>query len=144
MTLQFHYIVFVVLVIFFLSCREKKEELQPINNIKELFTPSKDEVLTEQALKSTGRGVHKIEIKGMKFVPEQIFVNTGDTIVWINKDVFAHDVTEFTAKRWGSSKLEPAMSWAKIIKEGDEYFCSLHVVMKGKIFLKNNAVASKQ
>ena len=143
MSLQFHCIVFVVLVILCLSCNEKKEEQQPINSIKELFAPSEDEILTDQAKKSTSSGVHKIDIKGMKFVPEQIFVNMGDTIVWINKDVFAHDVTEFTTKKWGSSKLEPAMSWAKIIKEDDEYYCSLHVVMKGKIFLKNNRSANK-
>lgn len=30
----------------------------------------------------------------MKFVPDDITVKKDDTIVWINRDMTAHDVTE--------------------------------------------------
>lgn len=79
---------------------------------------------------------HTIEIKQMKFVPSEITVQDGDSIVWINKDLVAHDVTEEKTKKWSSSLLQPGNSWKMAIHESADYYCSIHVVMKGKVQVK--------
>lgn len=78
---------------------------------------------------------YTVEIKDMKFVPESITVNKGDTIIWINRDIVPHDVTEETAKAWTSSIIPTDGSWKMAVREAADYYCSIHVVMKGKILL---------
>jgi plastocyanin len=77
--------------------------------------------------------VYTVEIKDMKFVPDDITVNSGDTIIWINRDMVAHDVTEEDTKAWTSSIIIPEQSWKMAITSSANYYCSIHVVMKGKI-----------
>ena len=81
---------------------------------------------------------HIIEIKKMKFVPSELTVHKGDTVVWINRDFFPHDVTELKNKTWSSSVLQQGKSWRKIITESTNYYCSLHIVMKGKLIVISN------
>ncbi len=84
---------------------------------------------------------HTVEISQMKFVPEVLNVSKGDTIVWINKDMVEHDVTEEATNAWTSSKIPAGGSWEMVATQSDAYFCSLHVVMKGKIIVDGNALA---
>ena len=77
-----------------------------------------------------------VEIKDMKFVPDTVTVNKGDTIMWINKDMVAHDVTEETSGAWRSGKLESGASWKLAVQDEANYLCSIHTVMKGKIELE--------
>lgn len=80
--------------------------------------------------------VYTVEIKDMKFVPENITVNKGDTIIWINRDMVAHDVTEETAKIWTSGPIAAGGSWKMAVTGEAAYYCSIHVMMKGKIELE--------
>ena len=75
---------------------------------------------------------HIVEITGMKFVPAELEVHKGDTVVWINKDLVVHDVTEDN-KAWASPPLASESSWKKAITQSDTYYCSVHVIMKGKL-----------
>lgn len=77
--------------------------------------------------------MYTVEIKDMKFVPDDITVNKGDTIIWVNKDMVAHDVTEEDTKAWTSSVITPEQSWKMEVTNSANYYCSIHVVMKGKI-----------
>ncbi len=76
---------------------------------------------------------HTVTIFKMKFNPENLVVNKGDTVVWINKDFYQHDVTELTSKKWTSKPLNQGESWSKVITEDVKYYCDLHKVMKGTI-----------
>lgn len=78
---------------------------------------------------------HIIEIKGMKFIPESLKLNKGDTVVWINKDIINHDVTEVN-NAWASSTLANEESWKTAITKSCSYYCSIHIVMKGKLIVK--------
>jgi len=80
--------------------------------------------------------VHTVEIKEMKFQPAELFVQKGDTVVWINKDIVAHDVTEESSKTWTSSLMPVGQSWSLVVTEGADYYCSIHVVMKGKLIVQ--------
>ncbi len=79
---------------------------------------------------------HIVVISGMKFHPEVIQIQKGDTVTWENKDIVDHCVTEYPSKKWTSSILDPGKSWKKAITGSCDYYCSLHVVMKGKIIVK--------
>ena len=47
---------------------------------------------------------HEVHIKSFKFVPSDITVSAGDTVVWINDDSAPHTATanngEFNSDRW--------------------------------------------
>ena len=72
----------------------------------------------------------------MKFEPAMLVVNNGDRVTWINKDIVDHDVTEKKSKAWKSSTLKAGQKFTRIIKASADYFCSIHVVMKGKLKVK--------
>ncbi len=104
--------------LFFLSnCESSPEahEQEPSSLIK---TPNKSYI---------------VEIKKMKFQPAELAVQKGDTVVWVNKDIVVHDVTEERGKKWTSSALAPGQSWSLIVTQSTNYFCSIHVVMKGTL-----------
>lgn len=75
---------------------------------------------------------HVVTIYQMKFDPENIKVNKGDVVEWINKDFVPHDVTEIN-KKWKSKPLKQGEKFSKVITEDFAYFCSIHVVMKGSV-----------
>jgi plastocyanin len=92
-----------------------------------------NKVPTESAEKESHKSqTHIVEIKGMMFEPANLIVHAGDTVIWINKDIVAHDVTEVN-KAWASPKLESDSSWKKVITKSDSYYCSIHLVMKGDL-----------
>jgi len=77
--------------------------------------------------------VHTVEIKGMQYQPAELKVRKGDTVVWVNRDLVAHDVTEETSKAWTSSPIPNGKSWRMKVTKNADYFCSIHQVIKGKL-----------
>jgi plastocyanin len=125
-----------ILIVSCVSCTPANDT--PTFGYTSFIVPSEEDVVLKGALTHQGTGVHRIDIMGMAFEPASIKVNKGDTLLWVNKDFYAHDVTELKAKKWQSPKLEPGSSWAMVVNEEAEYFCSIHVVMKGSIGIKAN------
>lgn len=76
---------------------------------------------------------HIIEIKNMKFVPNELVVQAGDVVVWINKDIVPHNVTEQKTAAWASPLLKPGDSWKMPVAQSADYYCTLHVTMKAKL-----------
>lgn len=79
---------------------------------------------------------YTIEIYQMKFQPAILTVHKGDTVEWVNKDIVAHDVTQVPNNLWSSSNLPSGKSWKMAVEETDDYYCSIHVVMVGKLIVK--------
>jgi len=79
---------------------------------------------------------HEVIIAAMKFQPDTLVINKGDTVLFTNNDVVAHDVTDFPDKEWASPPLQPGDTWIYIPTGNAIYFCSIHQVMKGKIIVK--------
>lgn len=75
-------------------------------------------------------------IKMMAFNPDSITVNKGDTIVWINQDIVAHDVSHYPDRAWHSDTLQPNDSFQKVIEDSSTYFCSIHPTMMGRYDVK--------
>jgi plastocyanin len=84
----------------------------------------------------TAPSLYTVQIEQMKFLPADISVHVGDTIMWINNDMVAHDVTEEKGNAWTSSLLQPGQSWKLVVKTGADYYCSIHQVMKGSFEIK--------
>ena len=79
---------------------------------------------------------HVIEIKSMQFQPAELLVQKGDTVVFVNKDLFVHDVTEGKNKAWTSTPLSTDQSYRMVVNESADYYCSIHPVMKGKLVVQ--------
>ena len=78
--------------------------------------------------------VHTVVIEGMKFVPDSIAVKAGDTVVWVNKDLFPHTATA-QDRTFDSGELAANASWKYIASKPGKYayICTLHPTMKGTI-----------
>jgi plastocyanin len=119
------------------GCSFKKET--PINHEEypDFSTEQKKHAVVESVIpiKNTST-FHTVLIKYMTFQPAELTLHKGDTVLWVNKDITDHDVTEETSKAWTSSKLVMGKSWSKVITKSDAYYCSIHLVMKGKLVVE--------
>ncbi len=75
-----------------------------------------------------------VEIKDMKFQPSELIVQKGDTVIWINKDIVAHNVTEKN-NTWASPLMPPESIWKRVIQKSDSYYCSIHINMVGALMV---------
>lgn len=81
--------------------------------------------------------VDTVKISMMKFNPSVLYVNKGDTVVWINNGLVDHNVTELKTQAWTSDTIHVGQTWKKAITDSFDYFCTIHpTLMKGKIELK--------
>jgi plastocyanin len=98
--------------------------------------PEEDNTPSQIPEEKAAPSLYIVQIEQMKFIPSDISVNAGDTIMWVNNDMVAHDITEEKDKSWSSSLLQPGKSWKLVVKESADYYCSIHVVMKGSFEIK--------
>lgn len=80
---------------------------------------------------------HTITIAEMRFQPESLTVNAGDTVVWINKDLFPHTATS-QAGAFNSSAIEAGRSWqfTPATKGAFAYVCTFHPSMKATLRIR--------
>ncbi|MEP7247173.1 MAG: cupredoxin family copper-binding protein [Gammaproteobacteria bacterium] len=78
---------------------------------------------------------HTVTIEGMKFQPAALTVVSGDTVVWVNKDLVAHTATSSEAGIFDSKLIAPDKSWRVTLrKQGDfAYICTYHPTMKATL-----------
>jgi plastocyanin len=78
---------------------------------------------------------HQVEIKGMQFVPRELDVNVGDTIVWTNDDFVPHTVTSGnpSVKAFDSKSIDPKVQWSYEVTSAGQYayVCTFHPTMHG-------------
>jgi plastocyanin len=79
---------------------------------------------------------HTVEIKQMQFQPAELKVQKGDIVIFINRDLVEHNVTEASHKSWSSSALPAGSSWKLVVTQSANYYCTIHPVMKGKLLVK--------
>jgi plastocyanin len=74
-----------------------------------------------------------VVIENMQFNPTQLNIREGDTVIWINKGIVAHNVTEDTAKTWTSGDINVGATWKTVPEKGFHYLCTVHPTMKGSV-----------
>lgn len=77
---------------------------------------------------------HAVTIDATTYQPAQLTVHAGDTIVWMNKDLFPHTVTA-AGKAFDSDVLVNGKSWRLVAKKKGafDYTCVFHPIMKGRL-----------
>jgi plastocyanin len=80
---------------------------------------------------------YTIVIEGMRFEPPDLTVHPGDTVVWMNKDLFAHTAT--AEGGFDSRQIDPGGSWRLTPQTtGDlPYICALHPTMKAIVRVRS-------
>ena len=88
----------------------------------------------------TNESIHKVDtvtINLMKFNPEVLNTNKGDTVIWINKGLVAHTVKSYQDNKFYSDTLEPGKTWKWVVQDSAAYYCTIHpTTMIGKLVLK--------
>jgi plastocyanin len=74
----------------------------------------------------------------MAFHPAELEVQHGDTIVWINQDVFPHTATARGTPGWSTGTLTQGQSARKVANESgrQSYLCELHPTMTGTVVVR--------
>ena len=82
--------------------------------------------------------VHVVEIIGLKFVPDNVDAQPGDTITWVNLDFVPHTATSKDGG-WDTGTLAQNESKSLLVAEGmtAAYFCQFHPNMTAKITTDN-------
>ena len=80
---------------------------------------------------------HTVTIDATTYSPKTLTVRAGDTIVWVNEDLFPHTVTAKSG-RFDSGDIAAGKSWSYTVKaEGlFAYFCTYHTTMKGTLRIR--------
>jgi plastocyanin len=80
---------------------------------------------------------HTVTIEGLRFQPDVLTVASGDTIVWVNKDLVPHMATSKTGG-FDSKDIQADESWSYTIrKTGDfAHTCTFHPTMKAMLRVK--------
>ena len=96
---------------------------------------------TAATAENNGPKTDTIYIRQMQFQPNNLTISKGDKVVWVNKGIVAHDVTEgdpanASASKWTSDSIQVNAQWEKVPDESFDYFCSIHPTMKASITVK--------
>lgn len=78
--------------------------------------------------------VHTVFIDGMLFMPAELKVKAGDTVIWKNKDAFPHTTTS-VARGFDSKPIASGGSWKFVATRRGvfAYLCTLHPTMMGSL-----------
>ena len=78
---------------------------------------------------------HTVTIEGMRFLPATLTVRHGDRIVWVNKDLVSHTVTN---KFFDSHNVAPNASWTYVARKPGQYpyGCALHPTMTATLIVQ--------
>jgi plastocyanin len=74
----------------------------------------------------------QVTIEKLVFSPANIEATVGDTIMWVNKDIFAHTAT---VKDGWEVMIPPKKSASLTLQKAEsvDYFCRFHPNMKGHV-----------
>ena len=110
--------------------------LFPIFFLFSCSSPNKKTQTNQPATEANAHKVDTVVLQLMKFNPEELNVNIGDTVVWINKGLVAHTVKSYQDNKFYSDTIQVGASWKLAVKDSAAYFCSIHPTMQGKLVIK--------
>ncbi|MDR3099960.1 MAG: cupredoxin family copper-binding protein [Paraburkholderia sp.] len=80
---------------------------------------------------------HVVTIAQMRFSPATVTIHSGDTVVWVNKDLVAHTASA-QARTFDSGSIEPGASWRYVTSKPGSYSyqCLFHPTMHGTLIVE--------
>jgi plastocyanin len=81
--------------------------------------------------------VSTVKLQNFVFIPAELTVARGDTVVWSNTDFVPHSATARDSA-WDSKAIESNGSWRWAAREPGrhDYYCVFHPNMKGTIVVR--------
>lgn len=81
---------------------------------------------------------HLVDIRGLAFVPAELVVAAGDTIGWINHDMFPHTSTADGATGWNTGPIASDDTTFTVARRPGtiEYLCQIHPTMHGRLIVR--------
>jgi plastocyanin len=78
-----------------------------------------------------------VTIEQMRFNPPTVTAQSGDSVVWVNKDLVAHTASA-GAKGFDSGSIAPEASWRYVASKPGRYpyKCLFHPTMHGTLIVK--------
>lgn len=75
----------------------------------------------------TSPSVHTVNITRLKFVPDQLNVKLGDTIIWRNHDIAPHTATA-SDESWDTGLIKKGETKQLVVTKefAGDYFCRFH------------------
>ena len=75
-----------------------------------------------------------VEVKEYQYTPNTLKIHVGQTVTWINRDLFPHTVTA-DQRRFDSHAIEAGGSWTFTAKKVGvtSYGCTFHPTMRGTL-----------
>lgn len=111
--------------------------LFPILLLFSCSSPNKKSLANQTETKENVHKVDTVTISLMKFNPEVLDVNKGDTVIWINKGLVDHTVKSYQDNKFYSDTLHPGNTWKWVVKDSAAYYCTIHpTVMHGQLVVK--------
>lgn len=108
--------------------------LFPILFLISCSSPDKKSESNQTEAKENVHKVDTVTISMMKFNPEILDVQKGDTVIWINKGLVAHTVKSYQDNKFYSDTLEPGKTWKWVVMDSAAYYCTIHpATMKGNL-----------
>lgn len=94
-------------------------------------------VLVAERAAAEESATHTVVIENMRFNPDKLTVKRGERVVWVNKDLFPHTVTE-DGKKFDSGDIPVEKSWTYLAAASGEYtyLCTYHPGMKGTLIVQ--------
>ena len=94
-------------------------------------------IMSVTGAKSAAAHTYVVTIEQMRFDPPTVTVHSGDTVVWVNKDLVAHTVSG-DAKRFDSGSIASEASWRSVVSEPGRYpyTCLFHPTMHGTLIVE--------
>ena len=79
-----------------------------------------------------------VTIDNYKFVPAQVTVHPGDTVVWRNKDSMPHTATAMDGSSFDTGAIDPNGSQSAVLSKAGTYAyrCAIHPDMRGTIVVR--------
>jgi plastocyanin len=80
---------------------------------------------------------HTVTIESMRFQPDVLTVASGDTIVWVNKDLVPHTATSKDGG-FDSKEIRADGSWRHTVRTAGDlaYICAFHPTMTATLRVK--------
>lgn len=82
---------------------------------------------------------HVVAMEGFAFVPADLTVAEGDTVIWVNHDIVPHTSTDTLDKPGWDTGTIAAGDSAMVVIQGlgvHDYVCIFHPAMTGKVTVK--------
>jgi plastocyanin len=81
---------------------------------------------------------HQVDIRDLAFAPGVLEVAVGDTVVWVNHDLFPHTSTMEGATGWNTGLIPADSSRSAVARRPGsyEYYCQVHPTMRGKVIAR--------